>query len=464
MSKRNFILLIIILIIVIITVFGFLYFRQSPPVPGEDNIGTNFISQFNPFGVPMPDVAGSKANPNVPNGTSSTPPATSGTGTLKKISSMPIAGFTVFSKERLSAPVPILPSPSGEVPTGTLPSKGKVGSGTPTPPLTEFMPALRYVERATGNIYQTFVDKIEEKKFSTTIIPMVYEAVFGNKGQSVIMRYLKGDAKTIITFVGSLPKEFLGADTTVSNEIKGIFLPEDIKDMSLSGDANNIFYLFTSGNNLGDNMIGATLNLLTNKKVQVFDSPFTEWLSLFPNNKMVTFTTKPASGIPGYMYALDPNNKNYNFNKILGNINGLTTLTSPNGKLILYSNDNLSLNVYHTDTKVSDLLGIKTLSEKCVWNKTSDVIYCSVPKLPGLILYPDSWYQGEISFADQIWKIDVKTGNATMIADPNAISGGFASPAGGEDIDGIKLALDNGENYLFFVNKKDSFLWGLSLK
>ena len=87
------------------------------------------------------------------------------------------------------------------------------------------MVALRYVDRATGNIYQTFADKIEEKKFSSTIIPMVYEAFFGNNGNSVIMRYLKQDAKTIITFVGALPKEFLGADTTSDTEIKGAFLP-----------------------------------------------------------------------------------------------------------------------------------------------------------------------------------------------------------------------------------------------
>ena len=89
------------------------------------------------------------------------------------------------------------------------------------------MPALRYVARATGNIYETFADKIEEQKFSGTVIPQIYEALFGNKGQSVIMRYLKGDGRTIETFVSNLPKELLGADTTVVNEIKGSFLPEN---------------------------------------------------------------------------------------------------------------------------------------------------------------------------------------------------------------------------------------------
>ena len=72
-------------------------------------------------------------------------------------------------------------------------------------------------------------------------------------------------------------------------------------------------------------------------------------------------------------------------------------------------------------------------------------------------LYPDSWYQGEISFFDQLWRIDVKTGNTSMLADPG-------NTIGAEEIDGIKLALDEGENYLFFVNKKNSILWELELK
>ncbi|MFA6257610.1 MAG: hypothetical protein WC671_01195 [Candidatus Paceibacterota bacterium] len=463
MSKRNFILLIIIIVIGISTLFGYFYFNPgtNTNTPGEDSTGTNFISQFNPFGnnstkpptntTPPVDISG--------DGQISTTPETN--IKLKKVSSMPIAGFTVFSKERLKE-IPVV-APEIDPATGLIiPPKTTTTTKTtkPTPPPTEFMPALRYIERATGNIYQTFVDKIEEKKFSTTIIPKVYEAFFGNKGNSVIMRYLKSDAKTIITFVGTLPKEFLGADTTSSNEIKGVFLPENIKDLSLSSDSNSIFYMFSSGNNLGnnlgDNIIGTTLNLLNNKKVQVFDSPFTEWLSLFPNNKMITFTTKPSFGIPGYMYAMDPNNKNYNFHKILGAVNGLTTLTSPNGKLVLYSNDTLSLNIYHTDTKVSNTLGVRTLAEKCVWNKTNDVVYCGVPTTIPNGQYPDSWYQGETFFRDRIWKIDIKTGNTTMIADPVAL--------GGEDVDSIKLALDSSEDYLFFVNKKDSFLWELALK
>ncbi|MFA6520112.1 MAG: hypothetical protein WCT44_00720 [Candidatus Paceibacterota bacterium] len=453
MSKRNFILLIIILAIVLVGFFAFLFSQRNIP-PGEEGEGTNFLSQFNPFGN------GGKKPPTTP------PPPTDISGyepnpsdilavKLKKVSSMPIAGFTVYKKERLvDVPVPVTTTPPAETTTEETPPTTKAATETakPTPPLTEFVSALRYVDRATGNVYQTFADKIQERKFSTTTIPKVYEALFGNKGNSVIMRYLKGDDKTIITFVGNLPEELLGGDTTENNEIKGAFLPEDVKDVSLLGDGSGLFYLF----NVKENAVGATLNLTNNKKVQVFVSQFTEWLSLYPNNKIITLTTKPASSVPGYMYSVDTSGKGL-MTQVLGNIRGLTTLMSPSGKLVLYGDSGLSLGVYHTDTKVSDSVGVRTLPEKCVWGSVSDILYCAVPTSTPSGTYPDSWYQGEVSFSDQIWKIDLATGTSTMIADP-------ATVVGGEDIDGIKLMLDAEENYLFFVNKKDSFLWELGLK
>jgi len=452
MSKRNLIFLIITLIVILLIIFGFLYFNSNKQNPGEESPGINFISQFNPFGktTVKPPTQVPPSNPPVyqPN------PNLDVNVKLRKISSMPIAGFIAFSKERLKDVPVITPPPPVDTSTSTLDTKtsDKKTNTKPTPPLTEFALALRYVDRATGNVYQTFADKILEKRFTATIIPKIYEAYFGNKGESVVLRYLKNDDRTIQTFVGTLPKESpLGGDTTENNEIKGVFLPEDIKDISLASDISNIFYLF----NFGDNTIGTTMNLATKNKAQVFESAFSEWLSFWPNNKMITLTTKPTSLFPGYMYVLDLTNKN--LRQVLGNINGLTTLTSPDGKLVLFGDNTVSLSVYNLNTKSSNLLGVKTLPEKCVWGKLSDFIYCAVPKFTGTSQYPDVWYQGEVSFSDQIWKINITDGNATLISDP-------ATVPGGESIDGIKLALDDGENYLFFVNKKDSFLWELNLK
>jgi len=454
MSKRNFILIVIVLIIIVAVVFGFFYFYQ-PKSPGVVSDTVNFLADFMPFGKSKTTTP---TDINQPVDVSGFVPTSDETQNikLKKISTFPIAGYGVYMKERYKdvtnsnqtteTPLPNLPLSKGE----------EKGGGLITSP-SEFASALRYVNKATGNIYQTFADRIDERRFSSTVIPKVYEAFFGNEGNSVVMRYLKTDLptgqagnKTIETFVGAVPKESLGVDLIAASEVKGSFLPENVSDISVAPDASKIFYLF----NIADSAVGITLTLSTNTKVQVLDSPFTEWLSFWPNSKMITVTTKPSANVPGFMYAINPDKKD--FNKILGGINGLTTLTSPDGKMVLYGDNNLSLSIFNIGTGNSISIGVNTLPEKCVWGTVSDIIYCAVPKFIDRAQHPDSWYQGEVSFSDEIWKIDAISGNTAMILDLVSISG--------EEVDGIKLTLDEGQNYLFFVNKKDSYLWELNLR
>ncbi len=444
MSKRNFVLLIIFFILLVGSVLWFLSLRNVPTTPNDGNGGENFLSRFNPFGQNKEN-SGEPTKPPIDIEGETPEEQEVLVSKLQKISSVPVAGFEIISKERLKEIPVVTPEVITET-TATTPKK----TTKPTPPATELSLATRYVDRVTGNIYQTFLDKISERKFSTTIIPRVYESIFGSKGSSVLMRYLKSDTKTIETFLGTIPKEILGADTE-NNEIRGIFLPDNINDLSLSPDTTKIFYLA----NVGDDAVGTVMNLSDSKKTQVFDSPFTEWLSFWPNMSMVTLTTKPTAVVQGHMYTINPTTKS--FSRVLGDIYGLTTLTSPNGKLVLYSDSSLTLSTYDVSKKTSTTLGVRTLPEKCIWGSVSDTVYCAVPITLNGGQYPDSWYQGEISFSDQIWKIDILTGNTTIVADPTL------APIG-EEIDGIKLMLDTKEKYLLFVNKKDSFLWKLELE
>jgi hypothetical protein len=444
MSRRNFILFIIALILILFVIFVFFYSQKGDTGPTNNEGGTNFFSRFNPFSktpdatpkdTPPVDISGE-----VPDDTNIDMSVIK----LRKISSMPVAGFGLFLKERLKdMPVP----PAGES-AATDTTSNTTQTTKPTPPPTELASATRYVARATGNIYQTFLDKIEERKFSTTIIPKVYEAIFVNKNTSVLMRYLKTNNNTIETFLGNIPKEVLGADTE-NNEIKGVFLSDGITDVSMSPDTTKLFYLL----NVGDNTIGTILNIVDGKKTQVFDSPFNEWLSVWPNANLITLTTKPSANAQGHMYALNTTNKS--FVRAVGDIYGLTTQTSPDGKFVLYGDSSLAVSIFDMTKKTSTLIGVRTLPEKCAWSG-STIVYCAVPTSPSPAQYPDSWYQGEVSFTDQIWKINIVSGLTEMLINPSTTKGG-------EDIDGIKLSVDAEGEYLLFVNKKDSFLWELNL-
>ncbi|MCX6757487.1 MAG: hypothetical protein NTZ44_01215 [Candidatus Nomurabacteria bacterium] len=462
MSKKNFTILIIILVSLTVLMFGIiLLFPQSKPaqiiksvVPSVFPVGNMPSTNTN---TPPANVSGLGGL--VPFGTDNLKPTIEVNKLkLQKISSFPVAGFGVYNKEIFKEVAPIIPpvataETATTTATGLKPTDKKSVIAKPTPPATVFITAVRYVDKKTGNIYQNLADNINERQFTSTIIAKVHDAFFGNNSGTVAMRYLKDDNLTIESFLGNLPKEVLGGDTTADTDVKGVFLPENITDLSISPDKAKLFYIF----NLNKNAIGVSSGILGDKKSQIFSSPFTEWLTQWPNEKMITLTTKPSTNVPGYMYSIDPSKKD--FKKVLGSINGLTTNTSPSGRLVLYSsskNNSINLYLYNTDTGRSDLLGVKTLPEKCVWTKASDEIYCAVPGSLDRASYPDDWYQGIISFGDQIWKIDATNESATTIADPVVISG--------EEVDGIKLALDDSENFLFFVNKKDSYLWQLNLK
>jgi len=440
MSRRNFILTVIILFIVVLILLGFMYFNRGEPTdPNDPNGGGNFFSSWNPFSPkPTPEGDTPIPTPDYEN----LPPEELAEMKLKKISTMPIAGFGIFLKERLKEVLVQEEEVDGEeiAPLSQL-----------ILPETEFVTAVRYVEKENGIIYQTFADKIKESRFSSTVIPRIYEAFFGSRSEIVVMRYLQTDDETIETFVGTLPKEFVDVEPRDDNEIKGTFLPENTTEVAISADGNKIFYLFNSG--LGT--IGTTLEFLNNRKTQVFDSAFTEWLPWWPNNNMITLNTKPSATVPGYLYKLDLNNKNNT--QILGDIAGLTTLMSPSGKTVLYAGGDLLLSLYNVDSREVIPLALRTLPEKCVWTPDEVYIYCAVPKNTSLGFYPDIWYQGGVSFDDQLWRINVSDLSTLLILNPT-------SEVNGEEIDMTRLSLDENRNYLFFMNKKDSFLWEFDLR
>ena len=56
--------------------------------------------------------------------------------------------------------------------------------------------------------------------------------------------------------------------------------------------------------------------------------------------------------------------------------------------------------------------------------------------------YPDSWYRGEVSFQMIFGELMSHKKNAKII---------FNSE---EEIDGVRLMLDQNEDFLFFINKK----------
>jgi len=305
---------------------------------------------------------------------------------------------------------------------------------------------VRYMEKATGHIYEVNIKETNPVRISNTTVPRVYETLWSTDGKLFVARYLDDETEVIKSFGGSV--------NTETNELDGAFLVDGINQMAISQESNRVFYLSDSGDG-GVN--GIASGFRGEDKSQIFSSEFSEWLFTWPRVRNVALTTKPSSGVPGSMYFL--NTQNGAFDKILGDINGLTTATSPNTSRVLYSESlrtkTIKLRLYDVPTDKAKDIDVVTLPEKCVWTSDSDIIYCGVPTIISRADYPDEWYQGLVSFADDVWKIDIKNGFVDLLAIPVELVG--------EEVDLINPILSPNEDYVIFTNKKDSSLWSLSL-
>lgn len=419
-SKKIIITAVIVLIIIIVGVLGWMIYAGKAGVVGEK------VRTFLPFGSGGEERAdtipssGTETGGGMIVGENEQVPAL-----LRKLHSSPVAGVYAFTKQV---------------------------AGTATQDVL-----ARYIERGLGHIYETNMTTLIEERISNETRLKLYEATWGNKGNGIVIRYLEGENEDTIQTYSMVLREIKNGTTTEegrSVESSGVFLPENISDIAVSQEkGDRVFYILPRG----DSSVGITSGFDGKKQMQIFASELKEWLPLWPNEKLITLTTKPSQNVPGYMFFLDA--QTGKTTRILGGINGLTTLTSPNGKKVLYSESRaggFDLYVYDVASNTKTNLSLSTLPEKCVWSKLKkDVLYCGAPQTVPSGSFPDSWYQGVVSFSDDIWMIDTTTEVTTMLVTPIKIAG--------EEIDATKLALSPDESFLFFVNKKDSAPWSLKL-
>ncbi|MDE1874891.1 MAG: hypothetical protein KGH68_02400, partial [Patescibacteria group bacterium] len=408
-----------IIILVLVTVLGVAgwYFlsrlggNQTPTVQTPNSPGGLF-----PFGQ-GPAATSTAGNPTNQGHTGSTTIDLSGnqpaaaSPRLRQISSVPAAGAVAFDAK----------------------------SGTSTQVI------IRYMERATGHIYDTPTDDPTVTQISNITIPKIYQALWSVDGTHFVLRYLDSDNQTIKTFVGRV-----STTTDPEKAIDGVYLPDGIADLTVAG--SNIFYLDENINGAQ----GIRANLDGSAKTDIFDSSFGDWAAAWTSPDIVLYP-RPSGSVEASAYYLNP--KTSAFSEILNGTDGLAARSNPDGSLILYSgttNGALGTAVFNIKKGTSVGLGVTTLADKCVWSaKTPTLVYCAVPKSLPAGSYPDDWYKGKVAFDDALWSIDTKTGQTTQIFDPLTEAG--------TSMDMTNLSLDPTEKVLVLMNKDDLTVWRYDL-
>ena len=302
---------------------------------------------------------------------------------------------------------------------------------------------VRFMDMATGHIYDSELFSPVQSRISNLTIPMIKNAFWSSNNTNAVIQTLNADNDNFTSYS-------LNIKNSSSTPIKGLIFSLSARNFSTY--KTKIFYLEDGGNS----SVGYLANIDGGNKKQIWSSEIRDFIPQFVNDNTIILTTKPYPNILGYSYKLNTNTGASQ--KILGGVYGLTTLMSPDESKIIYNSqtDQNKLYVYSVASKSSTEISPNTFPEKCVWSKQKkDTLYCAVPNNAKTGDSLTNWYIGGISFADEIWKYDIKNNTSTMVADLSKLSG--------ESIDVLKPILSDSDQYLIFLNKIDSSLWSLDL-
>ncbi len=372
-------------------------------------------------------------------------------------------GFVPFGRPAVSnSPAPTNTTPTAttsnqtdstpvmKVPTLRLISSTPVGGyGAST---TATATIVRWVDRGRGNIYEASGANLEIQTLSNIVVPRIYESVWNKNVTAFIASTLSENSSSVETVYAELQKQI--ATSSTSYTLKGKSLPEKTLAYAVSPRGDRLVILLDEGGET----VGYTSTFGGQSLTRLFSTALKQVVIEWPEESIITLTTKPSSTQDGFMYFI--NSKTGTMKKVLGPLRGLTTKVSRDGRFVLESHvesasRDLRTSIYTVSKNTSAEVGFKTLTDKCVWgNFYKDVFYCGVPSLLPTGVYPDGWYLGTMSFRDKIWQVNAETGELKLVS---ALTGQDRS------IDAYKLGLDRNDNYLFFVNKDDLTLWSLDL-
>ena len=300
--------------------------------------------------------------------------------------------------------------------------------------------ALLFVDRTTGYVYGHSIETGKTYQVSNTIVPGVYDAYFFENGKRIIMRYLDQEKNAVVGLIATVPDVMENGSALPLGRKQ--YLTSQVVSVAVNQKKDEVSYVVATERGSAAYTVGKAKD-----PILAASSPFREWNISYGGNTLYV-TTKPSAYVEGSTFSLPffqaeiiektglmttPLESDTLLNSMWGK-NGLVTFFSKNG-----------------DIKV---LPIQTLAPKCAWGRKA-ILVCAIPRMipfttEGL---PDDWFQGRISFEDDLAIIDKNTGDKYPLYDFSEADGFF-------DIVGITVSLDT--DLFSFNNKKDGSLWLLN--
>ena len=313
--------------------------------------------------------------------------------------------------------------------------------------------AIRYVDKNTGHVFDARSNSLEVDRISNTTIPGIRNGFFTSSTTLVLQYDDTFDNRK--TFSASLAR-VLGADSDNQRQLQGIFLEDNMREVTYDDRTGQLFYFREFEQDPGTT-IGLVSDTNGDGKKQIFSSPLSEWkpnwegprgtISLDSTASYETFG--PSFSLNTATAALSP---------FVPARLALQTLTNDAGTKSLVSlrdQGRMRLFLYDIETTEYQDLNLETTIDKCTWGAEDLFIYCGVPVDGMRGFVPDGWYQGAMRLEDEMWLIEAASGLTRPLFNPVEYYD--------VTIDMIDVEISPDNKYLIFKNKNDYSLWTYEL-
>jgi hypothetical protein len=427
MKLKYILLILIILLIGAAGAYWYYFFSGStvPTISTTDTSGNNGFVPFdrNPSNVPSGSTTPVQSNGNQINSTSTDVAPVARPPRLRLLSSTPVGGYGAST---------------------TLPNTKLAVEGTTI---------IRWIDRGRGNIYEARGNTTSIETLSNTVVPRIVDSQWTGNVGAFVAAMLTPDTKEVELVFGRLRPET--ATSTTPFALRGSGVQTNLITYAVSPRKDKVFTLVRE-NNEG---VGYISNLDGTSMVQIFSTPLTQVTAEWPEENTIAITTNPSANQNGFLYFINP--KTGAWKKILGPLSGLTALVSHDAKYALISSsygdsNSIKTSIINIGKGTQTELSLRTMASKCVWgNFYKELVYCGIPISLPSGLYPNDWYAGTMSFADNIWQINASSGELKLTSS--------LTQQAKKPIDAYRMGLDRNDNFLFFINKDDLSLWSLDL-
>jgi hypothetical protein len=300
---------------------------------------------------------------------------------------------------------------------------------------------VRYIEKATGHVYDVSTYDQSTARVSNTTIPQLYHVDFTENGTGFIAQYIS-EKNNVETMYGKI------TPANVDKQVEGTLLPKQITSIAVAPNTNTIFTLEKTKQG-SEGYISSPNG--SNKK-KIWSSPLSEFSSVFISDTKIGLSSKPSVDSQGIMFGVDTTNASVS--TVISRIPRMTSLPAVNRPYVLVSG-NTSFSIYNTQTGSSTALTPKTVSEKCVWDINNIILYCAVPKVAPNSASLEMWYKGLVTFSDDIWQYNILANTSRQISNLENETGTI--------IDISDITINKKGSILLIRNKLNDSLWSVKI-